>query len=76
MLESTVASLVATLESIEGRSVSEARVEKLEARLEMLEAKRLKPIYEQDSVEARVGRLKNAVGHLHEGQHVWADHSS
>ena len=58
MLESTVASLVATLESIAGRSVSEARVEKLEARLEMLEANRFKLMYEQDSVEARVGRLK------------------
>jgi hypothetical protein len=62
MLESTVANLVATLESIAGWSVSEARVEKLQARLELLEANRFKLMYEQDSVEARVGRLTNAFG--------------
>jgi hypothetical protein len=34
------------------------------------QAKSVKLVYEQDSVEARVGRLKNAMGFLHEGQAV------
>ena len=34
------------------------------------QAKSVKLVYEQDSVEARVGRLKNAMGLLHEGQQV------
>ena len=52
----------------------EARVERLEevrertrsTQMATSQAKALKLVYEQESVQVRVGRLKNAVGQLHE----------
>jgi DNA repair exonuclease SbcCD ATPase subunit len=58
MLESTIQSVVATLEPITFQSVSEARVEKLEARLEKSEARVEKLEARLEKSEARVEKLE------------------